>query len=147
MGGERKRGPVSSVWVIGGTAKTCRGQRRRASGTGAKATRTGIFACASGGGGGGGAPPPARPTRWRGMAPDSGDAGGDFFWGGSSWCRANGSHRLVVAAHFGGAVTAPAWGSGVRMCTGLALRTSGISGSVSRAQGPDSLRTVPAPMS
>ena len=40
--------------VIGGTAKTCRGQRRRASGTGAKATRTGFCACASGGGGGGG---------------------------------------------------------------------------------------------
>ena len=51
--------------------------------------------------------------------------------------------QLVVAAHFmiRGAGTAPARGVEVRVCTGLALRTSGISGSVSRAQGPDSLRS------
>ena len=51
--------------------------------------------------------------------------------------------QLVVAAHFmiRGGGTAPARGVEVRVCTGLALRTSGISGSVSRAQGPDSLRS------
>ena len=42
--------------------------------------------------------------------------------------------QLVVAAHFRGAGTAPAQGVEVRVCTGLALRTSGISGSVSREQ-------------
>ena len=85
---------VSSVWVIGGTAKTCRGQRRRASGTGAKATRTGFCACASCGGGGGGGPPPARPTRWRNMARDGARfrfAGGETKIGGFSCCCANGS--------------------------------------------------------
>ena len=51
--------------------------------------------------------------------------------------------QQVAAAHFmiRGAGTAPAQGVEVRVCTGLALRTSGISGSVSRAQGPDSLRS------
>ena len=55
---------------------------------------------------------------------------GRFCFGVSSWCRAKGSHRQVVAAHFEGAGTAPAWLSEVRVCTGLALHTSGISGSV-----------------
>ena len=77
---------------------------------------------------------------WRGMAQDSGAAGREkknrrVFLLLCKW-----QLQLVVAAHFRGAGTAPARGLEVRVCTGLALRTSGISGSVSRAQGPDSLR-------